>query len=341
MSFAATLANTAETMSLPDPLLRLGIKGLVGHTRRSLAKAPGTTPAFIRAMDTYPIALNPDDANRQHYELPPEFFGHILGPRRKYSCAFYPTGRETLAEAEEHALEETMAHALLADGQDILELGCGWGALSLFMAERFPQARITAVSNSAPQRAYIEARAQLRGLGNLRVITADMNGFTPEGVFDRVVSVEMFEHMANWRALLSQVRGWLKPGGRLFLHVFTHDGSPYRFNHEDEADWIARHFFTGGIMPSHDLAASFPDLFSLERDWRWPGTHYARTARSWLENYDARAADIRPLLAEVYGAGAEIWARRWRLFFLATEGLFGHGRGRHWGVGHYRLAPVP
>ncbi len=341
MSFAASLASTAERVRLPDPLLRLGINSLVARTRRSLAKTPESTQTFVQEMAAYPIALHTDEANRQHYELPPEFFALILGPRRKYSCALYPTGHETLAEAEEHALEETIAHAALGDGQHILELGCGWGSLSLFMAERFPQARITAVSNSAPQRGYIEARARLKGLRNLRVITADMNSFTPEGLFDRVVSVEMFEHMANWRALLGRVRGWLKPQGRLFLHVFAHAQSAYRFNHEDEADWIARHFFTGGIMPSHNLAASFPTLFTLERDWRWSGTHYARTARDWLDNYDAAAVQIRPLLAEVYGAEAGIWERRWRLFFLATEGLFGHGGGKHWGVSHYRLAPVP
>ncbi len=340
-TFAARAAHLAETAPLPDALLRLGIAVLVGRTQLALSRGGKDTASFVRGMDAYPIALHTDDANRQHYELPPEFFGLILGPHRKYSCCLYPTGRETLAEAELHALEETVAHAGLEDGQQILELGCGWGSLSLFMAARFPGARITAVSNSASQRRHIETEAQTRGLSNLRVITMDMNEFVPEQKFDRVVSVEMFEHMANWRALLARIRGWLKPQGRLFLHVFTHATHPYRFDHDDDADWIAQHFFTGGIMPSHDLASSFPDLFVQERDWRWNGVHYARTARHWLANYDANQAQVRALLDKVYGTQAPLWARRWRLFFLATEGLFGHAGGKPWGVSHYLLAPAP
>ncbi|MBB5373427.1 SAM-dependent methyltransferase [Acidocella aromatica] len=341
MSLAVQMASAAERYPLPDSLLRFGIGQLVGRTRRALARQPADPVQFASEMAAYPIALHTDDANRQHYELPPEFFGMILGPRRKYSCCLYPTGTESLEQAELHALEETVAHAALADGQDILELGCGWGSLSLFMAQRFPGARITAVSNSAPQRGYIEARARLLGLRNLRVITADMNDFAPDGRFDRIVSVEMFEHMANWRALFERVRCWLRPEGRLFIHVFAHAESPYRFNHDDEADWIARHFFTGGIMPSHDLAGGFPDLFTLERDWRWSGAHYQRTALDWLRNYTARRAEILPILQRVYGAEAPLWSRRWRLFFLATAGLFGHGGGEPWGVSHYLLAPVP
>ncbi|GEB38783.1 cyclopropane-fatty-acyl-phospholipid synthase [Gluconacetobacter liquefaciens] len=341
MSIAVTMAGAAERLRVPDPLLRLGINSLVARTRRNLAHAPQETGAFAASMADDPIALHTADANRQHYELPPEFFGLVLGPKRKYSCSLYPTGRESLEEAEEHALEETAAHAGLADGQDILELGCGWGSLSLFMAARFPASRITAVSNAGAQRGHIEARARTLGLGNLRVITADMNDFVPDGRYDRVVSVEMFEHMANWRGLLRRIRGWLKPEGRLFLHVFAHAHTPYRFDHANQADWIARHFFTGGIMPNHALASSFPDLFTLERDWRWSGTHYARTARAWLGNYDRHAEQIRPLLADVYGPEAMVWTRRWRLFFLATEALFGHGGGKPWGVSHYLLAPTP
>ena len=337
----ARLAHLAETAPVPDTLLRLGISALVGRTNFAQTRSGQDVLAFAREMEAYPIALHTEDANRQHYELPPEFFGLILGPNRKYSCCLYPTGRETLAEAEQHALEETAAHAVLEDGQEILELGCGWGSLSLFMAQRFPGARITAVSNSNPQRLHIEAEARARGLGNLRVITADMNDFAPDQKFDRVVSVEMFEHMANWRALLARVRGWLKPQGKLFLHVFTHATTPYRFDHTDRSDWIAQHSFTGGLMPSHDLAAAFPDLFIQERDWRWSGRHYARTARHWLARFDANATEIDRILNTVYGAQATLWARRWRLFFLATEGLFGHGGGKPWGVSHYLLAPVP
>jgi cyclopropane-fatty-acyl-phospholipid synthase len=208
------------------------------------------------------------------------------------------------------------------------------------MARTYPTARITAVSNSASQRAFILARAQEHGLANLEVITCDMNTFEASGVFDRVVSVEMFEHMANWRALLSRVRTWLKPDGRLFIHVFTHRATPYRFDLDDEADWIGKYFFSGGVMPSHGLIAQFPDLFTLEQDWRWSGVHYQKTALHWLEAYDRNIGRIRPVLEAVYGKDATLWHRRWRLFFLATAGLFGHRGGHEWGVSHYRLRPA-
>jgi cyclopropane-fatty-acyl-phospholipid synthase len=292
-------------------------------------------------MADLPVALHVDVANAQHYEVPAEFFRLVLGSRRKYSCCLYRDAVTSLDQAEVAALEETAAHAGLADGQAILELGCGWGSLSLFMAARFPAARIVAVSNSASQRAVIEAEAARRGLGNLTVVTADMNDFEAPGRFDRIVSVEMFEHMANWRPLLARARAWLAPEGRLFLHVFSHRSTPYRFDHEDQADWIGRHFFTGGIMPSHDLIRHFADLVEVEAEWRWSGTHYARTARDWRANMDRNAAAIAPILRATYGADADLWRRRWRLFFLATEGLFGHAGGDVWGVSHYRLRPAP
>lgn len=340
MSLRTLAGHAADRISLPDVILRTGIAAMVGRTARLLAAAPGDAEArFIAEMAGRPVAETPDAANEQHYELPPAFFALVLGPHRKYSSCLYEPG-DTLAQAEARALAETCAHAGLADGQTILELGCGWGSLSLWMAERYPAARITAVSNSRPQRAFIEAEARARGLGNLDVVTADMNGFAPEGRFDRVVSVEMFEHMANWPALLGRVRGWVAPGGRLFLHVFSHRSTPYRFETEDKADWIAQHFFTGGIMPSHGMPGRFTDLFTVEESWRWSGSHYARTARDWLANYDARAGEIAPILRRVYGDDAAMWTRRWRLFFLATEGLFGHAGGAEWGVSHYRLVPA-
>ena len=329
----------AEALPLPDGVTRAGISGLVGMRRRSLAGAPDASASFARAMADFPIAEHTDAANEQHYELPPRFFELTLGARRKYSCCLYPTGHETLDEAELLALEATLEHAALADGQTILELGCGWGSLSLFMAERLPGAQITAVSNSAPQRRHIEAQAAARGLANLTVLTCDMNDFTTAARFDRIVSVEMFEHMANWRALLAKARGWLADDGRMFVHVFSHRSQPYRFDTADQTDWIAQHFFTGGIMPSHGLIAQFPDLFAVEAQWQWSGTHYARTARDWLARFDANAAEIDAVLAEVYGRSARLRRRRWRLFYLATEGLFGHAGGSEWGVSHYRLRP--
>ena len=341
MSFIASAIKAFEGAPVPDPLRRAAIEMLVTRARMQLGQAtPDTEATFALEMASRPIAEHTAAANDQHYELPAAFFQKVLGPQLKYSSSLYPTGVDALAAAEEIALSETASHAALADGQDILELGCGWGSLTLWMARNFPGSKITAVSNSASQGAYIRGQAQARGLTNVTVLTADMNTFSAPGQFDRVVSVEMFEHMANWRALLTQVRGWLKPDGRAFIHVFTHRTTPYRFELEDESDWIGQHFFSGGVMPSHGLMAQFPDLFEVEADWRWSGRHYERTALDWLTNFDRNDAAIRDVLKDVYGDTAPLWRRRWRLFFLATAGLFGHRGGEEWGVSHYRLKPV-
>ena len=339
MSLISNALVAFEGAALPDPVRKAAIQVLVSGARRQAANAgPDADAAFARQMAERPIAEHTDAANEQHYEVPAAFFEACLGPRLKYSSCLYEPG-ETLAKAEDRALAETVAHADLRDGQNVLELGCGWGSLSLWMAQHFPASSITSVSNSASQGEFIRGRARALGLKNLTVVTADMNDFQAAGRFDRVVSVEMFEHMSNWRALLTKVRGWLKPDGRLFIHIFTHRTGPYRFDVDDEADWIAQHFFAGGVMPSHGLMAQFPDLFTVEQDWRWSGAHYEKTALHWLENYDRNIAAIRPVLAEVYGKDAILWHRRWRLFFLATAGLFGHRGGTEWGVSHYRLKP--
>jgi len=341
MSLITAATRFVERAPLPDALSKLGVAALVDRTSRSLSgRADPSEIEFARDMDRFPVALHVQAANQQHYELPAEFFTLTLGPARKYSCCLYPTGDETLAQAETLALEATIERADLRDGQQILELGCGWGSLSLFMAKRFPMARITAVSNSASQRRFIEQAAADRCLENLRVITADMNAFESEQVYDRVVSVEMFEHMSNWGELLARIRAWLAPEGRLFVHVFTHRAKSYRFDDRDEADWIAQHFFTGGIMPSHGLMMRFPEFFAVEQDWRWSGAHYQRTALDWLDNFDTNRTAVDTILAEVYSADADLWRRRWRLFFLATAGLFGHANGNEWGVSHYRLCPT-
>ena len=311
MSRLATIAAaTAERWPIPDRLSRAGIAMMVEQTRRKLSAERDPDPGFADGMAAFPIAQHTDAANAQHYEVPAAFFGIVLGPHRKYSCCLYETGGETLAEAEERALSETADHAALANGQEILELGCGWGSLTLFMAARFPGSRITAVSNSASQRAYIEAQAAQRGLANIRVITADMNDFQTGGRFDRIVSVEMFEHMANWRPLLARMRGWLRPEGLAMIHIFTHRHAPYRFDIGDEADWIAQHFFTGGIMPSRGLMRHFPDLFTVTEAWTWSGTHYQRTAEDWLRNFDANRVAIRSILKPVYGSEVALWERR-------------------------------
>ncbi len=337
MSLTSLATAAAERLPIPDAVLRRAIAGLVSRADEIDPDPALAARRFADAMAGRPIAQSVEAANAQHYEVPAAFFEGVLGPRLKYSSCLYEPG-DDLAAAEERALARTCAHADLADGQSILELGCGWGSLSLWMAERYPRARITSVSNSASQKAEIDSRAGARGLGNLTVVTADMNEFATADRFDRVVSVEMFEHMSNWGALLARIAGWLKPDGRLFLHVFSHAGAPYRFDAADPDDWIGRHFFTGGLMPSEDLIDAFSNLFTVEARWRWSGEHYRRTAEDWLANFDRERAAIRPILAATYGARAKIWERRWRLFFLATAGLFGAKGGRSWGVSHWRLA---
>lgn len=348
MSLAATSIVTGAIRRLqdapfPDFITRPAIDSLVTEARRRLDReAPHDEAVFAREMAQRAIAEHTTAANQQHYELPPEFFEICLGARLKYSCCLYPSADTTLDQAEEAALAETCAHAGLADGQQILELGCGWGSLSLWMAERYPDARITAVSNSHGQRGHIEAQAAARGLTNLTVITCDMNDFQPEaaGAYDRIVSVEMFEHMANWRALLTRAHGWLKPDGRMFVHIFTHRDAPYRFDHTDSGDFIAQHFFTGGVMPSRGLMRQFPDLFRVEQEWTWNGVHYQRTADDWLANMDANADRVMELMRETYGEDAALWRRRWRRFYLATAGLFGNDGGNTWAVSHYLLKPA-
>lgn len=341
MNMLAFAIDTAERAPLPDSVTLAGIDFLCGRMKRRLSGLDATAEtAFAAGMADYPIATHTDEANKQHYEVPAEFFALVLGENRKYSCCLYPDAKTTLEEAEALALEETVRHADIADGMRILELGCGWGSLSLYLARSFPAARIVSVSNSASQRRYILDRAAERGLTNLEVITADMNVFAPEGTFDRVVSVEMFEHMSNWQSLLSHVKSWLKPDGKLFIHVFTHRNRSYRFDPADPADWIAHHFFTGGIMPSEGLAHRFGDLFTVEGEWRWSGMNYRRTAMDWLANFDRQSGLIDPILRDVYGRDAALWKRRWRLFFLATAGLFGYGGGNVWGVNHYLMSPA-
>jgi cyclopropane-fatty-acyl-phospholipid synthase len=338
MSLVSSVIGTAERVPLPDLVIRAAIQRLCSRTATRLARGNAESDAvFADEMAARAIAEYTDEANAQHYEVPAAFFALTLGPNRKYSSCFYKDLSSTLQEAEEEALRQTVAHADLADGQSILELGCGWGSLSLWMARQFRNAEITAVSNSHSQREHIERQAASRGLKNLRVVTADMNVFSPERHFERIVSVEMFEHMMNWRELMTRVKSWLAPDGRFFMHIFTHRAGAYLFDPADSEDWIAQHFFTGGVMPSHHLIRQYADLFEVEKEWRWSGTHYQRTALNWLANFDAHRDEIEGILRPVYGSDTGIWMRRWRWFFLATAGLFGYADGSEWGVSHYRM----
>ena len=338
MSFISSIIGTAERVPLPDVIIRAAVQRLCSRTATRLASGSAEgDAAFADAMAARAIAEHTDEADAQHHEIPAAFFALVLGPNRKYSSCFYKEPESTLREAEEEALRQTVEHADLADGQSILELGCSWGSLALSMARQFPKSEITAVSNSRTQRDYIEAEATARGLKDLRVIMADMNVLAPERQFDRIVSVEMFEHMMNWRELMTRVRSWLKPDGRFFMHIFTHRSGAYLFDRTDGEDWITQHFFTGGVMPSHHLIRQYSDLFEVEKEWRWSGTHYQRTALDWLARFDSNRDEIEGILRNVYGNDTSLWMRRWRWFFLATAGLFGYADGSEWGVSHYRM----
>jgi cyclopropane-fatty-acyl-phospholipid synthase len=327
---------------LPDFLLRSGIRRLLRQRLRDENK--GTAEAqqthlseLILQLKASPVAINTIDANEQHYELPTRFFEYCLGSHLKYSSGYWLPAATGLDSAERAMLELTCSRAQLRDGQDVLELGCGWGSLSLFMAQRYPNSQITALSNSRTQKAYIDSRVATLGITNLQVITADINAFEPTfNAFDRVVSVEMFEHMRNYRLLLYKIAGALRPDGKLFVHIFTHKEYAYLFEAKDETDWMSRWFFTGGIMPSDDLLFYFNEDLTIQEHWQVDGTHYAKTAEAWLRNMDHHKADILPLLAATYGEHATTtWWVRWRLFYLACAELWRYNDGKEWLVSHY------
>jgi cyclopropane-fatty-acyl-phospholipid synthase len=335
------LIGLAERGLLPDPLVRLGIRRWCALRLRQ-EREGGLQPQEDRlaerlaALRQSPVALHPQAANAQHYELPPDFFALCLGPRLKYSGCYYPLGTETLAEAEAAMLRLSCERAGIADGQDILELGCGWGSLTLWMAEQYPNARITAVSNSSGQRRFIEARCRERGLDNVRVLTRDVNQLALEvDQFDRCVSVEMFEHLRNYDTVMRRIAGWLRPGGKLFVHIFAHRTLMYPFETAGTDNWMGRHFFTGGLMPAADTLLFFQRGLRIERRWLIDGRHYERTANHWLERQDRHRSEVLAVLREPYGESAQVWFNRWRLFWMACAELFGYAAGSEWLIAHY------
>ena len=350
MSTAAHIASSTvlawtEKGLVPDSVIRAGIRRLCRQRLKDIcANDPQASGRLledlVRAMNAAPVALLPERANEQHYEVPPAFFDEVLGQHRKYSCCYWDHAATVdLDQAEAAALGITCGRAGIENGQAVLDLGCGWGSLSLWIAERYPACAVTAVSNSAPQRRHIERLAAERGLVNVRVLTRDMNEFEPAGRYDRIVSVEMFEHMRNYRELFRRIAGWLNPGGRFFMHIFCHRSCAYEFVDEGPTDWMGRHFFSGGIMPSDDLPLRFQEDLRLLRRDRWNGRHYQHTANAWLDNMDRRRDAILPILAATYGEDrAEQWFQRWRIFFMACAELFGLDEGREWYVAHYLFA---
>lgn len=330
-----------ESGLVPDSVIRAGIRRLLESKRKEIHSgdvefAANMTNQFVVKMNYSPIALLPELANEQHYEVPAAFFEQVMGDHLKYSCCFWPSGVEDLSEAESAALDLTVKRAGIVDGMQVLDLGCGWGSLSLWIAERFPNCSITSVSNSSSQRDFIRRQAEERSLTNVEVIVSDMNEFATSKQFDRVISVEMFEHMRNYGELYARINNWLRPDGRFFMHIFCHRTTPYEYIDKGPADWMSRYFFSGGIMPSADLPLRFSKHLSIVRRWHWNGQHYAKTCNAWLERMDSNEDHVMPILTECYGeADASLWWQRWRMFFMACAELFDYAEGHEWYVGHY------
>ncbi|HEU4620716.1 MAG TPA: cyclopropane-fatty-acyl-phospholipid synthase family protein [Burkholderiaceae bacterium] len=339
-----SLIALCERGFVPDALARVGMRRLIRGRLASETRAESPAQRhqrFVAELRAAPVAIETEAANEQHYEVPAEFFHRHLGPRLKYSCCLYPTGRETLAQAEEAMLSLYAERAGMQDGMRVLDLGCGWGSLSLWLAEHFPNAHIVGLSNSHSQREFILGQAAKRGLKNVAILTGNVAEFDfpthgTDAGFDRIFSIEMLEHMKNYDALFAKIARWLTPEGRFFAHVFAHRELSYHFEDRDETDWMTRYFFRGGTMPSRALLPAFQNDLTLVEDWWVDGTHYARTAEHWLNGMDLHRADVREALARAYGpADAGIWFQRWRMFYMAVAELFGYANGGEWGVAHY------
>jgi cyclopropane-fatty-acyl-phospholipid synthase len=342
MSSPFSLVSLVERGRVPDVLVRQGIRTLLD--KRLVTQDKGTSEAnraaqaeFALSLSTGPIALEIGESNRGHFGLPSSFFREILGPRMKFSCCLFPPGVEELDRAEEAMLAETCARAGIEDGMEILDLGCGWGALAFWIAENYPGCRITAVTNTDQQREFIESLCVERSITTVRAITCDLNDFRADRIFDRIMAVEIFEYLHNWREVLARIAAMLKPEGKLFVHLFSHHRFAYPYESEGEDTYLGRYFFAGGLMPSDDLLSCFQDDLVLENRWSVPGIHYRKTAEAWLARLDSRKAAILPILREIQGSEGSVWLQRWRLFFMACVEMWGYRDGEEWGVSHYLL----
>ena len=340
-----SVINWAERGLVPDVLLRAGVRRLLKQriANEDLGSHEANQKRLKKLLDRFaegPIAPLPEKANDQHYEVPAQVFALMLGARRKYSCCLWEPDTRTLDQAEELALAETCRRAEIEDGMSVLEMGCGWGSLTLWIAENFPGVKLTAVSNSGSQREFILNIAAERGIDeNLTVLTCDMNDFTTEQQFDRIVSVEMFEHMRNYQKLMEQISAWLTPAGKLFVHIFCHQYLTYEFQDRSASDWMSRYFFSGGIMPSENLLLEFQDHLEIQRQWKWDGSHYEKTSNAWLANMDTNRAELLTVMQTAYPPeDVNRWYNRWRLFYIACAELFGYQGGTEWFVAHYLFA---
>jgi cyclopropane-fatty-acyl-phospholipid synthase len=338
--------NLLKQNLLPDSLIRFGIKRLLkqrlnSEYSESVEEEKNRFMELINNLKSSPIAVNTSDANEQHYEVPTKFYQYALGQNLKYSCGYWNDNTKTLDEAEEMMLELTAKRANIKDGETILELGCGWGSLTLYMAKNFPNSKITALSNSSTQRKHILAEAKAKNLKNIEIITSDINDFNTDRKFDRVVSVEMFEHMRNYETLFNNISNWLNDDGELFVHIFSHNKYAYLFEVKDETDWMSKYFFTGGIMPSDNLLLYFAKNFDVKNHWIVNGTHYQKTAEAWLTNMDKNKDNIIPLFENTYGKqNVTMWWAYWRIFFMSCAELWGYKEGKEWFVSHYLFKKV-
>ncbi len=338
------MITLAEQKILPDALVRFGIRQLLKQRLRDehANDSESQNLRYRQLLDELrrsPIAIQTDAANEQHYEVPAEFFRFVLGKHLKYSSCYWDQQTKNLDQAEERMLDLYLQRAELRENHEILELGCGWGSLTLWMAHRFPNSRITAVSNSASQREFIQQRAKALELSNIEVITCDVNRLSLDRKFDRIVSVEMFEHMRNYENLLTRISDWLKEDGKLFVHIFCHRYLAYPFETEGDDNWMGRYFFTGGLMPARDTLLHFQKHLRLESQWDLSGSHYQKTAEAWLQNMDRRQNEIQKLFSDTYGdIESKLWMQRWRIFFMACAELFGYHHGNEWMVAHYRFS---